>query len=221
MIGQDEMDSREMISALADGQLRGEEFARAVASLSESDEGISAWHTYHVVGDVLRCSDLSNCSGDQAFVARLRGRLSASLGTRPVSVTLAPGDSDLEVLQPAALEVVKHDGPLAAANDPVTRWKLLAGLASIAAVAAIGWQLIGADVGQGRSAQLASVAGSAASEGASATQSGTVNTVEPQVMVRDPRLDELLAAHKQFGGTSALQMPAGFMRNATFEGYGR
>ena len=44
---------------------------------------------------------------------------------------------------------------------------------------------------------------------------------EPQVMIRDPRLDELLAAHKQFGGTSALQMPAGFLRNATFEGGGR
>jgi sigma-E factor negative regulatory protein RseA len=39
----------------------------------------------------------------------------------------------------------------------------------------------------------------------------------PQIMIRDPRLDELLAAHKQFGSTSALQMPAGFLRNATFE----
>jgi len=37
------------------------------------------------------------------------------------------------------------------------------------------------------------------------------------VMLRDPRLDELLQAHKQFGSTSALQMPAGFLRNATFE----
>ena len=36
-------------------------------------------------------------------------------------------------------------------------------------------------------------------------------------MLRDARLDELLAAHKQFGGISALQMPAGFLRNATFE----
>jgi sigma-E factor negative regulatory protein RseA len=38
-----------------------------------------------------------------------------------------------------------------------------------------------------------------------------------QVMIRDPRLDELLAAHKQFGSTAALQMPAGFLRNANFE----
>jgi sigma-E factor negative regulatory protein RseA len=36
-------------------------------------------------------------------------------------------------------------------------------------------------------------------------------------MLRDARLDALMAAHKQFGGTSALQMPAGFISNATYE----
>ena len=37
------------------------------------------------------------------------------------------------------------------------------------------------------------------------------------VMIRDPQIDALLAAHRQFGGTSALQTPTGFLRNATFE----
>jgi sigma-E factor negative regulatory protein RseA len=40
-------------------------------------------------------------------------------------------------------------------------------------------------------------------------------------MIRDPRLDELLAAHKQAGGATALQMPSGFLRNATFDGADR
>jgi len=40
-------------------------------------------------------------------------------------------------------------------------------------------------------------------------------------MLRDPRLDELMAAHRQLGGHSALQVPAGFLRNATYEGAGR
>ena len=45
------------------------------------------------------------------------------------------------------------------------------------------------------------------------------NAAQSQVMIRDPRLDELLAAHRQLGNnTSALQMPAGFLRNATFAG---
>jgi sigma-E factor negative regulatory protein RseA len=36
------------------------------------------------------------------------------------------------------------------------------------------------------------------------------------VMLRDPRLDELMAAHQQYGATTTLQMPAGFLRNANF-----
>ncbi|MEK9803379.1 MAG: anti-anti-sigma factor, partial [Curvibacter sp.] len=40
---------------------------------------------------------------------------------------------------------------------------------------------------------------------------------EASVMIRDARLDQLIAAHQQQGGSSALQMPAGFLRNATFE----
>jgi sigma-E factor negative regulatory protein RseA len=30
-----------------------------------------------------------------------------------------------------------------------------------------------------------------------------------------------MAAHRQFGSANALQTPAGFLRNATFEGSGR
>jgi sigma-E factor negative regulatory protein RseA len=36
-------------------------------------------------------------------------------------------------------------------------------------------------------------------------------------MIRDARLDGYLAAHKQFGGTSALGLPSGFLRNATHD----
>jgi sigma-E factor negative regulatory protein RseA len=39
----------------------------------------------------------------------------------------------------------------------------------------------------------------------------------PAVMLRDPELDALMAAHQQMGGHSAWQMPSGFLRNATYE----
>jgi sigma-E factor negative regulatory protein RseA len=39
-------------------------------------------------------------------------------------------------------------------------------------------------------------------------------------MIRDPRLDEFLAAHRQLGG-AALVAPAGYLRNATFDAPGR
>ena len=41
------------------------------------------------------------------------------------------------------------------------------------------------------------------------------------VMLRDARLDELLAAHHQAAGMSGLGGASGFLRNATFEGHGR
>lgn len=88
----------------------------------------------------------------------------------------------------------------------------MAGFASLAAVAAIGWNslsVLRSEPLQG--AQLAVTTPPAISAPTELAQAGA------PVMIRDPRLDELLAAHKQFGGASALQMPAGFLRNATFE----
>lgn len=40
-------------------------------------------------------------------------------------------------------------------------------------------------------------------------------------LIRDARLDQYLAAHKQFGGSTALGVPSGFLRSATSEGRDR
>ena len=98
------------------------------------------------------------------------------------------------------------------------------GWLSLAAVAAIGWSslasLQGSDArGLGRGGQLAQAERPAAAPAAPVV--AVADAEGQQVMIPDPRLDELLAAHKQFGSTSALQMPAGFLRNATFETPGR
>ena len=66
---------------------------------------------------------------------------------------------------------------------------------------------------------LAAAALSGPQQPAGATLTPTrviVGNGSPQVMLRDPRLDQLLEAHQQAGGAS--QMPSGFLRNATFEG---
>jgi sigma-E factor negative regulatory protein RseA len=102
-----------------------------------------------------------------------------------------------------------------AANDSSMRWKLLAGVASVAAVAAVGWSVMATGAGGLSSSQP---------QLASAPQQPVAPVLarsEAGLMIRDARLDELLAAHRQFGGASALQMPAGFVRNATFEGPSR
>jgi sigma-E factor negative regulatory protein RseA len=121
--------------------------------------------------------------------------------------------SDLPSKSPQAAPVVIVRGN--AANDTVFRWKMVAGLASLAAVAAVGWSMVGPGGVQGPAGpQMAMLPPSPVV--AETTQPVTVETPQGP-MVRDARLEELLAEHRQFGGMSALQMPAGFLRNATYD----
>lgn len=204
-----EISRREQLSALADGQLHGDEMADALAYAARA-EGHATWQLYHLVGDVLRSSDLAQPANPH-FMARLRDELA----------------QEGPVARPAgALHQIKVVAPAMenAANASVFRWKMVAGFASMAAVAAIGWTSLATLQGSGASGATGGAQLAISSElGPNGSSSGApvVAVADadggPQVMIRDPRLDELLAAHKQFGSTSALQMPAGFLRNATFE----
>lgn len=210
---QEVVNNRELLSALADGQLRGEEFARTVEWAGYAEEGRLTWHTYHVVRDVLRSGDAVATSHDAAFMQRLKLGLQQEASHVP-RVNAHDSIADDEISSEVrSLERPKNEG----ANDAVFRWKLLAGLASLAAVSVIGWQAVGGWGDQREVPQLAQVQ----VESPDVALQQAVVGGEPQVMIRDPQLDALLAAHRQFGGTSALQMPAGFLRNATFEGAAR
>lgn len=122
--------------------------------------------------------------------------------------------AEAAVLKVAMQEAVK---PAVAANASVFRWKMAAGFASLAAVGAIGWTALVGIQSNNQGGQMALVAPVTAAPAVVAVAEGGDTAAQTPVMIRDPRLDELLAAHKQFGNTSALQMPAGFLRNATFE----
>ena len=197
-------DDMELVSALADGELDGDDFRRALAFLESSDEAMNAWHAYHVAGDVLRCADMAVSAGGLAFAARVRAGLEG---------TQVAGASAPRVWQPAPTAQVM--AAPAASNDPTTRWKALAGVACLVALASLAWH-VDPDADSGRAAQLALGAPSVA-----ASSAAVAAAAEPGVMVRDARLDELMAAHKQLGGSTALQAPSGFLRNATFEGQAR
>lgn len=193
----DTMDSRnEDISALADGRLDGEAFAAAVQAVCGDRDAMATWHAYHVIGDVLRSGEAAYAAPAAPFLARLSERLAQEQCPRPGV------DDDIRPIQVRP-----------AANDGAFRWKLVAGVASVAAVAAVGWSVVAPGFGPA-TAQLASAS-------APASPATVLAATGQGVMIRDPRLDELMAAHRQFGGASALQMPAGFLRNATFEGPAR
>ena len=191
----DKMDNQEMISALADGQLRGEEFARAVQVAAADARAREAWCAYHVVGEVLRTGRASAGTAPEAFLGKLQARLRAEPAlAAPVSA------------QPA----VYATRP--AAND--WQWKLVAGVASVAAVAAVGWNVWGVGTG--------AVPSQMASGPSGATVIPVAAEATPaRAMIRDPHLDQLLQAHRQFGGGTALGTTSGFLRNATFEGPAR
>lgn len=206
----------EQISALADGHLRDDEFAQVIDKVCGSDDLRATWHAYHVVGDVLRSGVHTAYSDSSQFLSRLQQRLAAE----PSVPVLAPDVAAMPVLRRAE-----------AANEPVFRWKLVAGAASLAAAAAIGWNWVGGASPQ-PAAQLAlqqqqQSSGSVLAASGSAPQGASLLTPmrvvvgngHPQVMLRDPRLDQLLEAHQQAGGAS--QMPSGFLRNATFDGPSR
>lgn len=215
---------REQISALADSQLQGEAFGKAMDFLATDGESQSTWQTYQLIGDVLRAGRPTACSDSTAFLARFQQRLAAEEPVQRAAVVAAP-----VVALPVSARL-----PVEAANEPIFRWKLVAGAASLVAAAAIGWNWVGGGVGvapagaqmaqqqqTAPSVQLATSEGSVlsvAQQGASAGPTRVVvgsGTGNPQVMLRDPRLDQLLEAHRQAAG--GAQMPSGFLRNATFE----
>lgn len=207
---QEAVNNRELVSALADGQLRGDEFARAVEWAGEAEEGRLTWHAYHVVRDVLRSGEAMESSCDATFMQRLKLGLQQDAAHAPRVNALDLIADDVILPEARDLKRSNNEG----ANDGFFRWKLLAGLASAAALSVIGWQAVGGWDDQREAPQLAQVQMGKHDVALQQAVAGD----EPQVMIRDPQLDALLAAHRQFGGTSALQMPAGFLRNATFEG---
>ena len=213
---------REQISALADGSLQGEDFSRVAGAIAVDDALQSAWRTYHVIGDVLRSGEHAPCSDSSAFMARFQQRMAAETplaalkpSTLAVAAAVLPQQTAARPVKMATVE---------AANEPVFRWKLVAGAASLAAAAAIGWNLVGigaAPVGMQMAQQQVPQTQQQPVQVASRVDVTPVlvGNNEAQVMLRDRRLDVLLEAHRQTGGAS--QMPSGFLRNATFDGPSR
>lgn len=191
------MEDGELISAMADGDVQNEALARGLQALQGDPQLQFTWDTYHLIGDVLRSPDLARSASSAAFLARLRPALEREAVAAPLAADAPlPRASEADTVRAYPL----------AANDGSFRWKLVAGLASVAAVAAVGWNLVG--LAGPEQAQLAAAPG----------QPVAVVTVgQGNVMLRDARLDELLAAHRQFGSATAIQMPSGALRNAAFE----
>lgn len=202
---QTQSDKYEWLSALADGELARDDIKHALALCDPEDQ--ARWQTYHLIGDALREPSLVRRCDAGKLLEGVRHAVQQDQALRYPA-------QDASVFTPAHTAVP-------ASNDSVFRWKMVAGVASMAAVAAMGWISFGEWDGASMSgAQLASTAPTvqtALAPSVSPAVSAVQASTGPQVMIRDPRLDELLAAHQQYGRANALQTPAGFLRNATFD----
>lgn len=198
----------EALSALVDGEAD----AGTAASLSARwrDEAAlrERWHSYQLIGDVLRSEELAGGGRDAAFLQRLR----AQLDREPV--VLAPRADRVAEESAAALPRQR------AAGGGLRRWATPVAVAA-GFLAVIGSLAVTRLAGpQADAPQLAQAPVVPAEAPQRIVLSAPVDQVEPAsgVLIRDARLDQYLAAHKQFGGSSALSVPSGFLRSATYDG---
>jgi sigma-E factor negative regulatory protein RseA len=192
------------LSALADGEVDAAAAARACAHWRTDPLARSSWHAYHLIGDVLRSDELaSDAVADAGFLGALRLRLA----DEPAVVAPRPIDA-------AAVSIDDNGAPAARATG--RSWMLPAALAaSLMAVATV----LVVTRGTGPEAE-ATLARARPDGGSIAAPRGEVLQDAPTLvadgkLIRDARLDRYLAAHSQFGGSSALGVPSGFLRAAT------
>lgn len=198
----------EALSALVDGEAD----AGTAASLSARwrDEAAlrERWHSYQLIGDVLRSEELAGRGCDAAFLQRLRAQL----------------DREPVVLAPRADRVAEESATALprqrAAGRGLRRWATPVAVAA-GFLAVIGSLAVTRLSGpQADAPQLAQAPVVPAEAPQRVVLAAPVDQVEPAsgVLIRDARLDQYLAAHKQFGGSSALSVPSGFLRSATYDG---
>ncbi|WP_291011395.1 sigma-E factor negative regulatory protein [Hydrogenophaga sp.] len=208
----EDLDQGSTLSAMLDGELPAHELDGWLDGAASPASTATRWHAYQLIGESLRGqAPVLPAQSPAQFLAAVQLRLAQE----PLATPGAPEGA-------AAIHHVRGQ----AANDAVFRWKLLAGVASLAAVMAVSWTVLGTTTGSPTnttSPQLALI-GPAAAPASPLSQVGAepvaVNTRQG-VLIRDAQLESLMAEHRQFGGVSALQMPAGFLRNATYDANGR
>lgn len=209
------------VSALVDGHTHSGDAAFGLQDLVADAQAAQQWHLYQLVGDVLRDRTLAPRPGEwdfadkiQAAIAR-EGRPAAwdaqdAASTVPMPTPQkAPPAYNPALLQPAPFAAApRHQH---SANAAVWRWKLAAAVATLALGAVL---VLGMPAGTEQTTRKFAGAVPASPPVSAAPMAETADA--SAVVLRDPALDALLAAHQQLGGHSALQMPSGFLRDATW-----
>ena len=215
--------SRQILSALADGEASEAEGADAFHAWREHEEVRATWHAYHLIGDVMRSDDLASpVDSQQRLLCALRERLAVE------PVVLAPQGA-AETPAPAA--PARERAP-AVANGRMGAWIRAHWQAPVAVaagfIAVVGMQFARGPAGPGRTNDYASLAraGAAASANVVATagrgtaplaiaQAPTSSATAIQARAQAAQIAPYLAAHRQSTMSAAFQMPGGDIRDVS------
>ncbi len=194
-------DPRWQISALADGEADAAQCGRGCDAWADADAGSVArrsWHTYHLIGDVLRSDDLASPPGrDRVFLERLRARLAEE----PALPTLRPQVSSVEVRARAPRR---------------TAWVMPAALAAgVMALATVLVVTLGraGSVGSSTAVLAAAPAPAGVAAGAAAAPPVLEASAQGSRIVRDAQLDRYLRAHRDYGTALPGSLPGGPARS--------
>jgi len=198
--------SRQILSALADGEASEAEGADAFVAWREDAEVRATWHCYHLIGDVMRSDDLAASAASQhRLLAALRDRLA----TEPV--VLAP---------PARAETPAPTVPESAAAPAVANasaggwlrahWQAPVAMAAgfLAMIGGLQYHRAHVDDAPAR-ATIAQARPAAASVVAAAAP--TVVSAQAATVSQDQaeQIAPYVAAHRLSTMNAALQMPGG------------
>jgi len=179
------VEASEQISVLMDGELAPNE-VDAVLGLAKSDAGMTDWTMYQLIGDTLRSEDLTHAGSTDAFLSRFSARLEA----------------EPHVLVPA----VAAAGRQRLLVRPSWVRRVMPGTAIAAAVAAVSWVVVPQMRGPGDVGAPDAVVARVEQPAAAPAKGGAILTVaaDNAQMIRDPRLDEYLRAHRTSVATEAF-----------------
>jgi len=192
-------DKRQRLSELVDGETDAQRAQHLCRAWRDDAELRERWHTYQLIGDVLRSEDLAHpVVRDENFVAALRARLAAE------PAVLAPSP--------------KRDTERTRRRAWIAPVAVAAGFVVVAGVLVM--TRVAAPVGDGSpAATLASARAPlqvvTASAGAQPEAMADVQAlVADGKLIRDARLERYLAAHKRYGGSSAVTVPGVVLRSS-------
>lgn len=190
---------RAALSALMDGDAQAAD--AACGAWRRDPAAREDWHTYHLIGDLLRSDEhRSDPARDAAFLGRLRERLA----TEPVVLAPTP-----------------ESGARYAKSRRRRGWALSGAVAAgFAAVAGVMVILRAPEPGAAGGATLVSAPGApvvqAGADGATGAPSvAVVAWPEQATLIRNSELDRYLAAHRQYSTTSTLALPGGAVRSVS------